>query len=261
MKKEQVRDDFTRKRAERQRKIRKRRLKAFFVFFVLLSLCVCVVLSFTVFFPIKNITASGSKIYSSEEIIKISGVEVGDNLFAANKNSAQKSLKKNLPYVETVTFKRTFPDTLKIIVKDAEEFAGYKIGKKYYIVSKSGWVLSEQDKAPKNIFTVNAKKVECKVGTQIKFLDNSQRELIESISASLSGKDITVNNIDVTNIIELKAKVDGRFTVIFGNANNLNEKVSHLAGMIEEIPKEKGGKIDLSMWTSDNTKGTFIPEN
>ena len=108
MKKENVRDDFARKRAERQRKIRKRRLTAFFVFLVILMLCVGVVLSFTVFFPIKNITVTGSKIYSSEEIIKISGIEAGDNLFAVNENSAENQLKKNLPYIESIKFNRKY---------------------------------------------------------------------------------------------------------------------------------------------------------
>lgn len=261
MKKEQIRDDFQRKRAERQRKIRKRRLTAFFIFFMITLLCIGIVLSYTVLFPIKNITAQGSKIYSEDEIVKISGINIEDNLFAVSKSSTEKQLKKNLPYVESITFKRTLPDTLKIVVKDAEEFACYKIKNRYFVVSESGWVLAEKSKAPQKIFTVSAKDVECKVGSEIKFGDNSQRELVKSISDSLSGENISVNSIDVTQVLELKAKVEGRFTVNFGNSNNLKEKVAHLSGMIKEIPKEKRGKIDLSMWTSDKTKGTFIAQN
>lgn len=256
-----MRDEFVRKRAERQRKIRKRRLTAFFIIFIIMLLCVGAVLSLTVFFPIENLSATGSNIYSSEQIIKISGINIGDNLFAVSKSSVEKQLKTNLPYVESIAFKRELPSTLKITVNDAEEFSCYKVGKKYYTVSKSGWVLEENTKAPEKLFTVNAKGVECKVGTEIEFSDTSQRELIDSISASLSEEELTVNFIDVTDNVELTVKVEDRFEVNLGTSNNIEEKIRHLAGMIDEIPEKKKGKINLSMWTSDNTKGTFVAQN
>ena len=85
MKKEVVRDEFIRKRMERQRKLRKRRLIAFFIVFIILLLCVGAVLSFTVFFPIDNISVKGSKIYSSQEILSKCNIGKGDNLFAVNR--------------------------------------------------------------------------------------------------------------------------------------------------------------------------------
>ena len=39
--------------------------------------------------------------------------------------------------------------------------------------------------------------------------------------------------------------------------NNLQEKIRHLSSMIKEIDPKKQGEINLSMWTSDNTQGTF----
>lgn len=261
MKKEIPRDEFVKKRAERQRKIRKRRLTAFFIFFVVTLLCVGVVLSLTVFFPIENLSATGSKIYSSEEILKITGINKGDNLFAVSRSGTEKQLKTNLPYIDSVTFKRQLPDTLEIKVKDAEEFASYKVGKKYFTVSKSGWVMKESTEPHEKIFTVNAKGIKCKVGTQIKFEDAAQKELIDSISTSLTDEKLNYNLIDVTNPVLLTVKVDGRFTVNLGTSNNIVEKIRHLSGMIAEIPKEKQGEINLSMWTSDNTRGTFVAKN
>lgn len=261
MKKEITRDEFERKRAERRRKIRRRRLKAFLVLFIVLLLCVGAVLSFTVFFPIDSLSASGSKIYSNEQIIKISGINKGDNLFAVSEGATQKQLKKNLPYIESAEFKRELPGTLKIVVRDAEEFACYKIGKSYYTVSESGWVLKKDTKEDKKLFTVNASGVKCTVGAEIEFSDSAQKELVDSISAALKAESVNTNLIDVTDSVKLTVKVDGRFTVNLGTSNDINEKIRHLSGMIKEIPEGKSGKINLSMWTSDNTRGTFVAEN
>lgn len=261
MKREIAKDEYARKRALRRRKIRKRRITAFLIFFIILLLCVGAVLSFTVFFPIENISASGSKIYTAEQIIKISGVEKGDNLFAVSKKSTEKQLKKVLPYVDNIEFERTLPDSLNIKVKDAQEFACYKIGKAYYTVSENGWVLKKDTEKNDKLITVLAKGVKCKVGSEITFEDENQKLLVETISQALKGQNINVDIIDVTNNVELSAKVENRFEVNFGTSNDLLEKIRHLSGMIKEIPEGKGGKINLSMWTSDNTRGTFVAEN
>ena len=55
-------DEFLRKRKERQKKAKKRRLIAWFIFIMILLVAVGVMLSFTVLFPIKNLTFTGSNI-------------------------------------------------------------------------------------------------------------------------------------------------------------------------------------------------------
>lgn len=261
MKKNIQRDEFIKKRVARQKKIRKRRLTALLILFIILLICVGAILSFTVFFPIKNISADGSRIYSSEEIIRISGIEIGDNLFAVSESDTEKRLKGSLPYVESITFDREFPGTLKIKVKDADEYACYKVGKKYYTVSRNGWVLKESYEADEKLFVVNAKGLKCKVGAEAQFEDAEQKALCDRIIDALSAENIKINEIDISNKIALKIKVEGRFEVNLGTSNNIEEKILHLGSMIEEIPKKKGGKINLSMWTSTNTNGTFVPEN
>jgi cell division protein FtsQ len=258
LKREMQRDDYVKKSTEKRRKRKRRRLKTFFVFFVFLCLCIGIVLSLTVFFPIENIYCEGSNIYQPDQIIKMTGIEKGDNLFVVSRSEAEKRLKAKLPYIETVNFKRELPGTLKITAKDAEEFASYKVGDKYYTVSSKGWVMEESTEPKEKIFTVRAKGVKCKVGSEIKFADLSQKGMVDSITDALKAENITPNEIDVTDNLALTVKVEGRFEVNLGNANNITEKIRHLSGMIKNMPKGKGGKINLSMWTSNNPKGTFV---
>lgn len=261
MKQAQPRDEFVRKRIERQKKIRKRRLIIFFVFFVIIALCVCIALSLTVFFPIEAISISGSKVYTAEQIEKASGIKIGDNLFTVSHSEVEKELKSELPYIESIVFKRELPGTLKINVKDSSEYACYFINEKYYTVSKEGWVIKESDTPPQNIFVITGCKAECEVGSEIKYPDEETKTLALELVSALLAEEIEINGIDISNNIALEVKVEGRFTVNLGTSNNIEEKIKHLSGMIKNISEEKQGKINLSMWTTTNTKGTFIEEN
>lgn len=218
------------------------------------------VLCLTVFFPIENLTAKGSVLYKAEEIIKASGIELGDNLFTVAEGRTLKKIKAELPYIESLEFKRTLPDSLTITVKDADEYACYYDGKAYYIVSKSGWVLKKEYDAPENIFTVLGSKVKCKVGTEIAFGDEELKTLTEKIITALSDENLQINSIDVADKLAIAIRVEDRFNVNLGTANYIPEKVRHLASMVENISEEKSGSINLSMWTNDNTQGTFVEE-
>ena len=261
MKREVPRDEFIRKRQERQKKIRKRRIRAFFIMFMILTLCVGAVLCLTVFFPIEKVVIKGSKIYSVDEIFENSKIESGANLFLVSRSKTEQSLKSKLPYIESIAFKRELPGTLNITVKDATEFAVYEVKEQYYTVSESGWVMKKSSEKPENLICIKGNEIVCKVGSQIVYEDPTQKELIETISQSLKDAKINADLIDTTGKINITLGGEGRFTVNLGNSNFIEEKIKHLAGMIKEMPEENKGKIDLSMWTNDNSRGSFRPEN
>lgn len=256
-KKTVTQDEFIRKRMARQRKIRKRRMVTFFCFFIFVMICVGITLSLTVFFPINSISVKGSKIYSASDIVKHSGIQKGDNLFTVSRSGAEQLLKQTLPYVESLELERQLPDKLILKVKDAEEFACYNVKGRYYTVSRSGWVLKENPEKPENLIEIIAKEAKCKVGSEIVFKDERPLNIIDKILAAVEEEKLQLDTVDVTEKISIKIKVEGRFDVTLGNSNNLPEKIRHLAGMIEYISPEKEGSINLSMWTSSNTEGTF----
>lgn len=257
MKKNFQNDEFLRKRYERQRKIRKRRAKIFLIFFLILLLAVGAVLSVTVLFPIKNITSKGSKFYTETQIIENCGINLGDNLIAVSQSKSLKSLKSKLPFVENVEIDRSFPDTLTLKITDAKEYTCYQVGKKYYSVSKSGWVLKDYTKKPKGILLVISDKVGCKVGSAIEFFDDSVKDTCFTFIDTLNIYKLSVDYVDVTQKNAIKAKIDGRFIVNFGSSKDIEPKIKHLKAMIKEIGETASGKIDLSMWSRQNTQGAF----
>ncbi len=250
-------EDVQNRRKERRRKIRRRRLFISLIFFIIIAIITLAIMCFTLFFPIKSIGAKGSKLYTSEQIVAASGIDVGDKLFAVSKKTVENSIRKSLPYVDAVTIKREFPDGIKLTVKDAEEYVCYNVDGKYYVVSKKGYVLSENGEKPENIFEIICGGVGCEIGAQVTFEDEEAQELIDTLTDAFSKQDISIDEIDITNTIQIKAKVENRFDVYFGTHENIDKKIAHLSGMIESIG-DRSGSIDLSMWTEKKSQGSFV---
>ena len=258
MKNEPIRDEFLEKRKARQKKARKKRLITSLIVLIIALVITVVALCLTVFFPITKITATGSKIYTSEEIIANCGIKAGDNIFAFNKKRATDLIKAKLPFVEKVEFVRDLPDTLKIKVYDAKAYYCVSLNGVYYNVSKAGWVLEKTNEKTDGVFEIKISDVKCTVGTQIKFNDEKSYKMLQNVIKLLEDNDLVIDYVDVTNSITIKAGVEGRFDVNFGTENSLENKVMHLKTTIENIPENKSGSINLSMWNDQKPQGTFV---
>lgn len=256
MKRTAENDEFLKKRKARQRRIRKRRMIIGFSLFIVLLVTVFAVLSLTVLFPIKQITAKGSEKYTSEQIVASSGINIGDNLFISSVKTD--ALRKKLPYIESVKIKRTLPDSIAITVKDAEPYACYYSDGAYYTVSRAGYVLESSEVKPDSLFEIRAGGVKCVLGRAVVFSEEKTEELISQIGGLAEEYGLSLNCIDVTDELALTVKAENRFAVNLGTSNYLDKKFAHLSGMIKNIGETKTGKINLSMWTSENTEGTFV---
>ena len=92
-------------------------------------------------FTIRNIEVEGNKFYTDEQIINMSDVETGGNLFLdAQKGKIRKNLGDNL-YFRSVHVKRRIPETLVIEVEEREELAGVKYGDRYVVIDEDAVVL------------------------------------------------------------------------------------------------------------------------
>lgn len=227
-----------------------------FTLFIVLLVAVGAVLSLTVLFPINNITAKGSERYTAEQIIALSGIKTGDNLFVSSVKTD--ALREKLPYIESVKIKRTLPDIITITVKDAVPYACYYSDGVYYTVSRAGYVLESGEEKPDSLFEIRADSVKCVLGKEVAFSSEKTEDLITEIGGLSEEYGLSLNYIDVTDELTITVKTENRFIVNFGTSNFLPNKFAHLSGMIKNIEETKTGKINLSMWTSDNTEGTFV---
>lgn len=249
--------DVSKRRKARQRKARRRRMKIFLILFLVIALLVLAIMCFTVFFPIKRISVSGSNIYSKAEIIKASGITTDDNLFIVSEETIENKIRKELPYIDSVELKRHLPDAVVLTVCDAEEYSCFEIDSQYFVVSKNGYVLKTETERPQNVFEIKTSGVKCEIGKQVEYDNSAEKDMILNIISLLENQKINIDKIDVSNILNLTVSVENKFVVNLGTDEYIEQKIAHLSGMIKSIGERKGD-INLSMWSPKNTQGSFV---
>ena len=91
-------------------------------------------------FNIQTITVQGNSQISTAEIISLSGITVGENIFKVGKGQTRNNIKQNA-YIEKVTINRNLPAEIQITV--TERVATFMIEKdnQYLYMSNQGYLL------------------------------------------------------------------------------------------------------------------------
>lgn len=252
-----MQSDVNRRRAIRRKRARIRHLLVAFVIFLIIALITLAIMCFTVFFPIKRISVSGSEIYNKKQIIQASKLSTDDNLWVVSEKTIEKNIRKKLPYVDNVELKRVLPDAVVLTITDAKEYAYYQSGEKYYILSDNGYILKEQTEQPQNVFKIVTQGISGKVSDKAVYKNSTEEETVNTLITALNNEKLNIDEIDVSDMINITVKVSGKYVVNLGKNDYANQKIAHLATMIEEIG-DRSGMINLSMWTPDDKQGTFV---
>ena len=84
-------DDIDYNRQPKKRK-RKANYTLLYIAVVFLAIIVLVVLSFTIFFPIKSVEVKGSSRYSVKEITEAADIKMGGNLFSTDLSDVEEDI-------------------------------------------------------------------------------------------------------------------------------------------------------------------------
>lgn len=98
-----------------------------------------------IFFRVNEITVMGNSRYTVEQVIKASGVELGDNLFLINKPQTVRAITKSLPYVEKVSVVKALPDRLELHITESAAVAYWKDADGYWLVNAATKVVERTD--------------------------------------------------------------------------------------------------------------------
>ena len=113
------------RRSSRNRKRRRSRgrLGPLFKLLCLLALVVALTAGATVFFRVEQVVVTGNSRYTQEEIVEVTGIAQGDNLYGWNKYAIAQRLRETLPYIGEVSIRRALPSTVIITVVEWEAVA------------------------------------------------------------------------------------------------------------------------------------------
>ena len=192
----------------------------------------------------------GSSYYSSEEIVRVSGVETGDSLVLVSKKNTKASIEKLLPYIGNVKVQRRYPSTLRLVVEDTSAVYALDAGGGYTILNEEFKVLGVTEKMPKgSAKIIGVSVVNAEIGTIAEFSDESYKTRLETIREKCKDAGVTnITKIDIENIANVSITVDGRFTFILGTLTQLEEKLSMAVRTMEsEISNDQDLKIIIDV--------------
>ncbi len=230
---------------EKEKKKKKRRkifrtIKALMIIFILIGGIAYFLLS--PIFNITNIKVDGNEKISSEEIISLSQLKKGENIFKINKQETREKIKQNA-YIDTVEIKRTLPDMLTIAV--TERTATYQINfaNLYMLINNQGYMLeaTEMNKNMPVIVGIATSEEDIKAGNRLCVDDLEKLEDVLKISESAKSNNLDqlINKIDITNkedyVVEMKTE---KKTVHFGDTTNLALKMLYVSDIISKEKDE-----------------------
>lgn len=184
---------------------------------------------------VKKIVFSGNAHLTDEELKAAGDIRGGENLFLLSGSRIFSRMAES-PWIRSVTIRKELPDTLHVLVKEAEPFALLDMKGRLFIVDDKGKMLEElKDSQVPFLPVITGNPFQEKEGfSEAIALARAIKE-----SGALSRK----NHIEIIarRPQDLSANIDG--TVVKVGAGEYREKLERLAELEEEI-KRRGIPVD-----------------
>ncbi len=215
-----------------KRRAKINRIKRKILLILLLLIILFAILLFAPFMQIKTIKCTGNSRVLTEDIIKSSAINVGDNIIRISKRKIINSI-KNASYIKNVVIDRNLPSTVTIKVEECEVYGYVTADKKLIYLDENGKILEIAANKPENnapeLKGVKFHKTE--VNKIADFVEKKQlesyKELVKAINSSVFKNLVTA--IDLTDTKTVSFTVNNTMKVIVGDMDNLDYKINHLA--------------------------------
>lgn len=211
------------------------------------------------------LTQSGVAYYSIDEVISISGIQIGNNIFKEDLKQAIKNL-ETAPYIKSASVIRKFPNTLIINVEEREFRAFVDYVGSYVCIDNTGYIVNIINKTQKvsnepciiGIVPQDVVKG-FTVGEMINADDPIKLQRVVNLLNLIDKNELNldIEVIDITNVNEVIVNLrDRNVDVNFGDMSNMNLKIQFLPEILKDIGNKKGTILMNS--DEDNLKPRFF---
>ena len=218
---------------------------------ILLLLCAGLIVIRTPLFDIEKIKVEGNVNVTEEEILTVSGIDYGLNMFEHN-NAYYEEKILSLPYISDAVVKKRFPSELKITVSEEYEFAAIELGERLIACDKNGKsirvILPEE--AEDIIVVKGCKEGKFLIGGYIVLDSEEETNLMKQCLTCISDygfRDVTA--IDISDSDNIVFTVGESLTVkvgALGNEDELSYKMAYIKEVIDSLPDNISGIIDAT---------------
>lgn len=230
---------------------RRRRLvikRTILILIMMISLLITMCFKST-YFNIKSFKVENNRNVPKDEVIKLSKLSPGNNIFYANVKTIEENILFN-PYIASVDIKRKLPDTLIFTVKERDAAYYALKDKSFLVIDKSGVLLQEREEI-KDMKLIKLDGFDCsslKVGKALDISDKRKADTISTIADLVIGKNLSfpITSLDIASMVDIKIYSEN-ICIKLGNNDNLKEKLNAAINVLERKElKNAKGYIDVS---------------
>ena len=229
---------------------KKRFSGVFFSLFSFVAICAAIIFGMSVFFEIENFEVTGAEKYTADQVVQVSQLKTGDNLFFFHKFAITDRIKSEMPYVSEVTIRRKLPNTIAFEVVETKAVAYFVSGGNGILIDESGKVL---EKSPvlehPNLAQIKNFEPKTAIVGEIFTVDDkiSEKKLIELLK-KLKEYDILkdISEIDLQNLYNVRMRYNERYTIVLGDMNDLERKMRLFTQVLPKIGDYVSASIDLT---------------
>ncbi len=221
------------------KKKKKRRRKHYFLRF-----CIFCALLFGVyyflnsdFFAVRKFEVSGNQYYTPAQIIEMSGLQSGVNMFFETKTRPARNALLEDPYIRLAEIKRKPKDTIQIVIEERREYAAVPYGEQFVLIDREGTVLRVADEEPALPILGNMTITEMTPG---KALQVEQAYLLTDTLSLLNlveENDIYFKRIDFSTVIIRAYIYDDLYCE--GAPANIRDNMASIQKLLQELYKEE----------------------
>jgi len=242
---------MARKQMKKRRRHRRGRFAILYKVLSMLMICAAIVAAMILFFKVDSVIVEGNQRYDSQQIIEVSGVVQGDNLFLLNKYEVSRRIYEQLPYVQQVQISRRFPSGLLIEVKEGGVAAAIEQNDGLWLLSSSGKLLEHSGlSTPLACPRIRGVELLMPAAGQLFALPEEQSaardHLMQLVQAfEKHGMSQLIKTVDLSSNIRITLTYTDRFTVYIPWGSDMDYKVRYLATVVEKLENNEKGIIDL----------------
>lgn len=192
-------------------------------------------------FDLSNIQVVNNEKLSSETIISLSKIQIGENIYKNSKKQIQKNIKENA-YIESVKIDRKIPNKIVLTVKERKATFLLEYANSYAYINNQGYILeiSEQKQDLPILVGYVTNTEDIKEGNRLQEEDLEKLETVLKIMESASGNGINelITKINVQNKQNYTLELESEKKIVYlGDVSNLSNRMLYLKAVLEE---EKG---------------------
>ena len=202
------------------------------------------------FFSVDDIVIVGNTTVPDEDIINISRIEKGMNIFAVNGTALEQSI-PIVPRIQSATLERKLPGTVKIIVTEREAVALINVGKAMAEIAGEGRILNrETARSGFDLPVITGANIKDQGLIPGCFLSGEQIETALALLSSLPADAEDIGEINVADTQYIKIYTVSGTEIRIGDSRNFKEKYLLYSTILleNERKEEKAIKyIDVSI--------------